>query len=753
MKFAIFPHMLYGESGDKNGGGELVLILLAKFLHNAGYESKIVKRKNIGFYLNDIYNDFIPEDEVDEDFVIIYCEGTLGVPIKTKKIIRWVLSELGQNVPYVDIFTWNPKELVFFYGSEVCFKNDSSHIGTLYQLMNFLYIAPFFKNLNFPRQGWCHSFRKGARIHNKINILHPLDSFEIKSQTSHNDLAQIFNTYKYFICYDPISFLNTLAAVCGCVSVVYPIENYSRQSWLEKTHMAFLKEPIYGIAYGIEEIDYATNTLSLVEEQQKKITESINQKSIANFLNVISQDNNINIVENIFRGKVFVFDQIDNISSVQYGLPGQMINVGINKYHRFFKLCFSEFGYDPVIGKHKKLFISCKNGDSYEYHDEDILLISNKKIVNQEISEWLKTPDIPIIVSYSSSEIDSQSLHDIFKLKDSCWKYGLVSQFNWFEKYYLHPGKHFILSLNQKIIGYCLVKECSEYSSYIIIDNLIIDENYRGRAFGSNLLKKIFGKYSNQSIILISENENVSFYQKNGFLVSSNISFNDKILTATQKILTLNINTIDTVSLSYYASGLISDGILGGITMVSYPHLIFLIDYITLFKPFKMAEFGVAKGGVIALAAKANPNMNIYAFDSWEGMPPITEENDSKHKQYENVAWPSISDVKESFKKIRAPLNNVHLIKGYIEQTLDYNLHNLDNLDILRLDFNWYSATKIVLEQVYSKINIGGLIIIDNYYFNIGCQKAVDEFRQSLNITSIIYHSYKSPNLVYWIKE
>jgi O-methyltransferase len=186
--------------------------------------------------------------------------------------------------------------------------------------------------------------------------------------------------------------------------------------------------------------------------------------------------------------------------------------------------------------------------------------------------------------------------------------------------------------------------------------------------------------------------------------------------------------------------------------MVSVPHIISLVNYVKHKNISKMVEIGTAKGGVIALCAMANPNTIIYGFDSWKGMPPLTEKDDIVHKKYENVVWSSINDVYESFEKLESPMNNVRLVKGYIENTLDNYLKELQDIDILRLDVDWYAGTLLALKKLYNNVIPGGLIIIDDYYFNIGCKKAVDEYRENNHINSVIYHDKYNPDLVYWFK-
>ena len=58
-------------------------------------------------------NNFYDNDLDLNNSVIIYCEGVLGNPLKGKYIIRWILSELGTNVPYENIYSWNKTDKIY----------------------------------------------------------------------------------------------------------------------------------------------------------------------------------------------------------------------------------------------------------------------------------------------------------------------------------------------------------------------------------------------------------------------------------------------------------------------------------------------------------------------------------------------------------------------------------------------------------------------------------------------------------------
>ena len=137
-----------------------------------------------------------------------------------------------------------------------------------------------------------------------ITYIHPNGSFEITEEHSQDDYIHFFNQYEYFIAYDPLTFLSIIAALCGCISIVYPIEGLSKYEWLKMTAAwPYLKanhlDNLYGIAYGADDIKYAKDTIHLVKTQWDEIHDFSLKKSILPFLDDINHFENLeNTVEN-----------------------------------------------------------------------------------------------------------------------------------------------------------------------------------------------------------------------------------------------------------------------------------------------------------------------------------------------------------------------------------------------------------------------------------------------------------------------
>lgn len=72
---------------------------------------------------------------------------------------------------------------------------------------------------------------------------------------------------------------------------------------------------------------------------------------------------------------------------------------------------------------------------------------------------------------------------------------------------------------------------------------------------------------------------------------------------------------------------------------------------------------------------------------------------------------------------------NFQLIKGEVQKTIPKFLkkNNL-KISLLHLDMDVYEPTRFVLDNLFSKIVKGGIILIDDYQTVYGATKAIKEF-------------------------
>jgi hypothetical protein len=295
------------HSFNINVGGVVVLVYIAQKI-NEHYNSNIVSiyssnTSNVNEH-GIKFNNFNTNANFDrENTIVIYPEQVRFNPLNAKRVIRWILAEKSFNVGY-DENTWDKTDLVYYFNRESKFINYSENAGSIYKQLSVIFLNPSIVNFNYEtRDGYCHTFRKSS-IHPFINAIHPIYSFELTQNLNQDELIEKFNNYKYFVCYDPLSFLTVIAILCGCIPIVYPILGVNKEAWLkESAFWEYISENeinnLYGIAYGIDDLPYAEETISKADEFYRKMINDINLKNINSFMIDINDFENMkNTIKN-----------------------------------------------------------------------------------------------------------------------------------------------------------------------------------------------------------------------------------------------------------------------------------------------------------------------------------------------------------------------------------------------------------------------------------------------------------------------
>jgi O-methyltransferase len=154
------------------------------------------------------------------------------------------------------------------------------------------------------------------------------------------------------------------------------------------------------------------------------------------------------------------------------------------------------------------------------------------------------------------------------------------------------------------------------------------------------------------------------------------------------------------------------------------------VNHISL--PGAIVECGVWKGGSSAMMAAAcrdsATQRDIWLFDSFEGLPPPSKLDgtvEQKH-YFKGMNKGSIESVQHIFRKLRLPLERVHFVKGWFEQTIPSA--EVGAIAVLHIDADWYESVSLVLHQLYDRVVPGGYVILDDYGYWPGCDRAVHDF-------------------------
>jgi hypothetical protein len=166
--------------------------------------------------------------------------------------------------------------------------------------------------------------------------------------------------------------------------------------------------------------------------------------------------------------------------------------------------------------------------------------------------------------------------------------------------------------------------------------------------------------------------------------------------------------------------------------------------------PGAVVECGVWKGGSMMAAALTlirlgATDRDLYLFDTFQGMPPPTEEDAfSAYDGYSPMrhwrrrrrdgganSWHYVpaDEVRAAVLSTGYPAERVHLVEGRVEDTLPTAAPG--EIAVLRLDTDWYESTKHELVHLYPLLSPGGVLILDDYGHYEGARRAVDEYFDS----------------------
>lgn len=252
-------YIIYSPPYRKNSGGIVVLHTLGKKLKQAGNNVFMLSGKSVDGLPTIDLNE---ANKIKEQCWVIYPEIVEGNPLNATNVIRWVLNSPGYIGGNSD--TWADTDLVYCLWDY--FELDSK-INTEGYLRVFDFNLDFFTNEGRERTIDSHLFRKSKnRKGSPTDILfdkHSNESICIDGKIAGNFdlLKETLNKTNLFISYDTATYYSTIAALCGATSIVIPDRKTSKEEWISKL-------PInkYGIAWGLEDIEWAVQTKDKVRD-------------------------------------------------------------------------------------------------------------------------------------------------------------------------------------------------------------------------------------------------------------------------------------------------------------------------------------------------------------------------------------------------------------------------------------------------------------------------------------------------------
>lgn len=132
-----------------------------------------------------------------------------------------------------------------------------------------------------------------------------------------------------------------------------------------------------------------------------------------------------------------------------------------------------------------------------------------------------------------TSKLSKQKIEEIYKIKDSFWKYGKSSQASWFKQNVKRGDMHNLLVNRQKLVGYTLLRKREmkirdrTKKNYFLIDTVIIRKDKRKKKLSNELMKlnnSVLLKYKKVGFLLCKK-KLIKFYSKYSWEKISNKKF------------------------------------------------------------------------------------------------------------------------------------------------------------------------------------------------------------------------------------
>jgi hypothetical protein len=215
-------------------------------------------------------------------------------------------------------------------------------------------------------------------------------------------------------------------------------------------------------------------------------------------------------------------------------------------------------------------------------------------------------------------------------------------------------------------------------------------------------------------------------------------SINNKKEIALDEIITQNLNEILNFDekkindLKNLLKDLIGTSLVGGLKILDSLNKTIEIDG-------DICEFGVAQGKTSKLIAYfiKETNKKLFLFDSFQGLPKPSEKDQLKDdifnlgnmKRYQGKMSHAENKVINELKSINFNNDKLIINKGFFNEESKINMKLPKAVSFAFLDFDFYQPTLDGLNYLNNVLNVGGIIIVDDYdFFSTGVKTSVDEW-------------------------
>jgi O-methyltransferase len=149
--------------------------------------------------------------------------------------------------------------------------------------------------------------------------------------------------------------------------------------------------------------------------------------------------------------------------------------------------------------------------------------------------------------------------------------------------------------------------------------------------------------------------------------------------------------------------------------------------------PGAFVDCGCFNGGSSVMLATGAPGREVWAFDSFQGLPQAGPRDPERARGWTGELVASEDKVREAFERFAEP-TQLHVVRGWFHDTLQATAPLVGRVALLHADGDWYESVKLTLETFEPRVSPGGFVVIDDYGAWEGARDATHEYRDARRI-------------------
>ena len=218
--------------------------------------------------------------------VVIFPEGPANsCKISPRITVRWLLAPIG-SISGPEVTTaWHQFDWVYSYGIYAPGAAISVPDSNLLMILRNPAPGDIFRIVAHPSvtrsDKTCYSFRKRHLFHSEKSLMTLHDAAASALPEDIDGAVQHFLSHKFFVSYDPYTYLNFIASWLGCIPIVHPLRNMTKMEWiLSGSFGPYVRETggeglMNIVAYGntSEQVRLAQESLETSREELFKVKE------------------------------------------------------------------------------------------------------------------------------------------------------------------------------------------------------------------------------------------------------------------------------------------------------------------------------------------------------------------------------------------------------------------------------------------------------------------------------------------------